>query len=292
MLYRYSFCRAADDLVDNASSVREAREWITKLSQFLDIHYKGSKATVSAEEFVNEQFPANVRTALHQLPVAYLSGKPLYDLLKGFETDLEFPANGQEYTSAKHPIRTVADLDTYGARVAGTVAELCLELVYHHSHASVKDDEKSRVIEAGAMMGKALQYVNISRDITVDARLGRVYIPTVWLEEEDLTPADVLKFPQSEAVGRLRARLLERAFSFYDEARRAIEDIPGEARNPMRVAVESYMEIGRVLTERDAQSNKSKRDGEGKAGRATVPVWRRIRVAWRAMGGLDVIHSA
>jgi len=40
------------------------------------------------------------------------------------------------------------------------------------------------------------------------------------------------------------------------------------------VAVESYMEIGRVLLQGDYQV---------KAGRATVPKLQRIKVAWRAL---------
>ena len=42
----------------------------------------------------------------------------------------------------------------------------------------------------------------------------------------------------------------------------------------MRVAVESYMEIGRVLRQEDY---------EVKAGRATVPKLKRVRVAWQAL---------
>src|SRR5215469_5540905 len=33
----YSFCRVADDLVDEADSILDARDWITKLREYLDI---------------------------------------------------------------------------------------------------------------------------------------------------------------------------------------------------------------------------------------------------------------
>ena len=35
----YSFCRVADDLVDNATSIPEAQSWINRLTQYLDISY-------------------------------------------------------------------------------------------------------------------------------------------------------------------------------------------------------------------------------------------------------------
>ncbi len=268
---RYSFCRVADDLVDNAPSILEARKWIDQLSAFLDIAY-GSTETikhVSVDIFVIETFPAQVQSALQLLPTSYLSSAPLYSLLKGFETDLEFSSQ-----LSRHPIRTQADLETYAARVAGTVAELCLELVYHHVKTSASASERKSLAAAGGRMGIALQYVNIARDIAVDARIGRVYLPTSWLRENQLSPEDVLENPGGAKVDKIRSQLLDEAMSIYNETRGAIEELPSEARGPMRVAVESYMEIGRVLTEKNYRI---------KAGRATVPKMRRLRVAWHSL---------
>ena len=123
-------------------------------------------------------------------------------------------------------------------------------------------------------MGKALQYVNIARDIAVDACIGRVYLPRSWLTENNLSPELVLEDPGSAQVEKIRSRLLGKAMSIYEETRAAIEQLPLEARGPMRVAVESYMEIGRVLTEKDYRV---------KAGRATVPKLRRLKVAWHSL---------
>lgn len=123
-------------------------------------------------------------------------------------------------------------------------------------------------------MGIALQIVNIARDIQVDAEMKRVYIPTDWLKESGLQPEDVLADPGCSGIGQIRSRLLDRAFEIYNVARLALDELPNEVRGPMKVAVESYMEIGRVLRE------------EGyivKPGKATVPKLRRIRVAWQAL---------
>lgn len=266
----YSFCRVADDLVDEARTVDEAKGWIARLNQYLDICYNivPTEKLLPRDEFVKSFFPIYAQAALTLLPTDYLSPQPLYDLLKGFETDLHF-ASANPY-----PIEDLPTLQLYGARVAGTVAESCIELVFHHTRVQVPQAKRSHIVQAGGRMGIALQYVNIARDISVDASNGRVYLPTIWLKNEGLTPEDILNDPASAQSEHLRQRLLDSAMEIYEEAKRAIEELPLEARGPMRVAVESYVEIGRVLRTRGYKV---------KAGRATVPKLRRLRVAWKAL---------
>ena len=264
----YSFCRVADDLVDEARSVEEAKHWIVKLNQYLDISYGQSHVTAKRREALISTFPPPTQATLRLLPTSYLSPTPLYDLVKGFETDLHFSS------SNPFPIKDEPTLQVYGTQVAGTVAQSCLELVFHHTKTYVAEKQRRDIVQAGGRMGIALQYVNIARDISVDASNGRVYLPTTWLKEEGLNPVDIIKDPTSSKAETLRQRLLDSAFEIYDEAREAIEQLPAEARGPMRVAVESYVEIGRVLRQPGYKV---------RAGRATVPKMRRLMVAWNAL---------
>ena len=179
-----------------------------------------------------------------------------------------------DFSQGTFPIKDEDSLRTYAARVAGTVAESCIELVYHHTSTSVSKSQIQDILLAGRNMGIALQLVNIARDIQVDAAIGRVYIPTTWLKEHDLEPQDIVSNPKRHEVEALRQRLLDEATKIFDIARPKIELLPSEARGPMRVAVESYMEIGRTLR---------KSGYKVKAGRATVPKLRRLVVAWRAL---------
>lgn len=326
----YAFCRVADDLVDNASSEQEAADWIRKLEKFLDMAYTpvhkptnaiqsqtppnqlkfANPTTVDPEkvqhqteiqQHITANFPPKAQSALQLLPTSLLSPQPLYDLLKGFETDLLFPAEPFASTS-KFPIQTERDLEQYAERVAGTVAELCLELVFHHSPSrnTITEEEKKSLIAAGGRMGVALQYVNIARDIRVDAKIGRVYIPETWLKEEGLTSKSLLALMRQrmdsevegalgqvvsknmEVVERLMSKLLNKAFEIYQEARPALDRLPKEAGKPMTVAVESYMEIGRVLR---VSGTKGFQTGKG---RATVPKVRRIGVAWKVLNGWSI----
>jgi len=272
LMLLYSYCRVADDLIDEATNTAEARDWIDQLREFLDLSYKFPDDRKRMVEFVTSQFPTSAQSALLLLPTKHLSKDALYDLLRGFEIDLQF---SDSKSQSRFPVRTEQDLDQYGFFVAGTVAHVVLDLVfYHYDLPSHTPDLKRRVWEAGESMGIALQYTNIARDIAVDAKLGRVYIPAAWLEEESLTPEGVIENPNGAGVMKLRSRLLKRAFKLYEQARPAIEQLPEEVKPGMRVAVECYMEIARTLRGKESKV----RDGA-----ATVPVWRRITVAYRAL---------
>ncbi|KAL5114224.1 hypothetical protein ACEQ8H_007876 [Pleosporales sp. CAS-2024a] len=266
LLLLYSFCRVADDLVDNAATTKEAKEWIAKLHRYLDLVYSGPKSKKAVEDLVQRRFPSNTRSALLQLPTKKLRRQPLQDLLRGFEMDLAF--------NHSTPIKTESDLRVYSERVAGTVAQMCIELIFCLYPSNMTPGEERKVVEAGNQMGIALQYVNIARDISVDAHMGRVYLPLSWLRESNLSYEEALGDARDARTESLRTRLLENAFSLYEEAKGAIEKLPVEARGPIRVAVESYMEIGRTLRQKGYTV---------KAGRATVPKWRRIMVAWRTL---------
>ena len=266
LLLLYSFCRVADDLVDNAATAEEAKDWISKLHEHLDNVYGNANSSVSSLDMIQAYFPPNTRSALVQLPASKLPRQPLQDLLHGFEMDLAF--------NNSSPIKSESDLQLYSERVAGTVAQMCIQLIIHIYPNTLTSSKQRKVVEAGNRMGIALQYVNIARDISVDAHIGRVYLPLDWLRDVGLTYEEALKDPSDVRMDCLRARLLDNAFALYEGSRSAIELLPIEARGPIRVAVESYMEIGRTL---------QKKGYTVKAGRATVPKWRRLMVAWKTL---------
>ncbi|KAK2600489.1 hypothetical protein N8I77_010017 [Diaporthe amygdali] len=291
----------ADDLVDEPPEGLETSTWISKLSEHLDLVYKPKKDNTSSRraeivrQYITNEFPPSARSALTLLPASLMPSEPLYLLLEGFRTDSDFQVTEK---AGRFPIATEHDLSEYGRHVAGTVGELCLALISHHSREPIYPAHREAVATAARRMGIALQFVNIARDIAVDAALGRVYLPTAWLVEEGLTPEMVIetitKAPISkgnpttktssrlQSLEKLRGRLLGRAFKIYAESKPAMDWLPDESRRPMMVAVESYMEIGRVLLEKEAGPG-SFGVIRGRPTRATVPKLRRIRVALRAL---------
>jgi 15-cis-phytoene synthase / lycopene beta-cyclase len=219
---------------------------------------------------MGQHFPEEMHFTIRNLPTGRISAKPLFGLLEGFSMDLLFASKDTAFHVADE-----AMLEKYATFVASTVAEMCIELISTyatnlHDYARLRNE----VLQAGRTMGVALQYVNIARDIRVDARMGRVYLPTTWLVEQGLKPKDILDDPDRPEVEWLRLRLLDRAFGHYQSARSHIDLLPYTFRGPVRVMIESYMEIGRTLQRQQYQV----RDGK-----ATVGRLRRLWVAWKAL---------
>jgi 15-cis-phytoene synthase/lycopene beta-cyclase len=279
----YAFCRIADDLVDQAGNAKDADVWINRLSHFLKIAYSSHRDEKRFQAAL-APFSPEARSVLVLLPTDRLPPQPLHALLDGFRSDVKFIADDKRQTSSSPtPIRTEKDLEMYASRVAATVAELCLRLVYFHdpsrSGKSVAVDD--HCVEAGQRMGIALQYINIVRDVATDAVHGRCYIPAEWFQAP--APTSVKEF-QAELITH-RKRILNMAFGLYEENRKAIEKLPEYARGGIRVAVESYIEIGRAMKEKIAKGEKLDMAGGGKEGRASVPRARRLWVGWTTMSG-------
>ena len=276
----YAFCRVADDLVDQSENAKEAEQWIGHLSHFLKTAYS-TKASEKQREEALAPFSEETRSILALLPVDILPAKPLHSLLDGFKSDVKFMKDERRQKSASGtPIRTEADLEQYASRVASTVAELCLELAYCHNPDSDETDDgaKKACIEAGKQMGIALQYINIARDVATDAEVGRTYIPQEWLQ----TPPPATPRAFADEVTALRERILDKAFALYEANRGEIERLPKYCRSGIRVAVESYVEIGRVMKEKLTKGESL--DGAG-SGKASVPRLRRLWIGWRTMLG-------
>ena len=83
------------------------------------------------------------------------------------------------------------ELDDYAYRVAGCVGIFWSKMSL--AHLMTLSPEKEKIfLEKGIQFGKALQMINILRDIPEDLRFGRCYIPSEALAEHGLEPEDIL----------------------------------------------------------------------------------------------------
>lgn len=109
-------------------------------------------------------------------------------------------------------LQTDAELDDYTYRVAGCVGEFWTKMCRTHLFPKAKLDD-ARLLADGVRFGKGLQLVNILRDLPVDLRKGRCYLPSDKLAELGLSPSDLLR-PESESKLRpLYSVWLDRAES-------------------------------------------------------------------------------
>ena len=84
-----------------------------------------------------------------------------------------------------------AELDDYTYRVAGCVGEFWTKMCWAHLFPQAMLDQRPLEMK-GVRFGKGLQLVNILRDLPVDLRNGRCYLPAKELTAEGLIPKDLL----------------------------------------------------------------------------------------------------
>ena len=221
----YAFCRVADDAVDTGDDPVAA---IAELHRRLDAIYAGRPAPIDADR----AFAAVI--AAHALP------RPLIDaLLDGFAWD----AGGRRYA-------TLADVQSYAARVAGTVGAMMALLM------GVRDPV---ALARACELGVAMQLTNIARDVGEDARNGRLYLPTDWLREVGVDPAAWLADPRPDPrVGAVVGRLLGVADTLYQRAEQGVAMLPRDCRAAIQAARLVYAEIGREVERRSLDSVSSR----------------------------------
>jgi phytoene synthase len=221
----YSFCRLADDAVDGGggSAALEA------MRQRLADAYAGRPAQTPADR----AFAWAV--AAFDIPAALPEA-----LLEGFAWDAE----GRRY-------ETLADLEAYAARVAGSVGAMMSVLM---------DARQPEVLARACDLGIAMQFTNIARDVGEDARLGRLYLPLAWMREAGLDPDGWLAQPVFSAeLATVIARVLEAAERLYSRSSAGIAELPVACRPGMHAARLLYAEIGREVQRRglDAVSQRA-----------------------------------
>ena len=241
----YAFCRHADDAVDDASSDRDARIAVDALRRRIDRVYtdRGTDALVErAFSRVVQRF-----SIPRAIPDALVEG-------------MEWDASGRTY-------ETASDVRAYGVRVAGTVG-LMMTLVM--------GKREPDVLARACDLGVAMQLTNIARDVGEDARNGRVYLPSEWLNEAGVDREQLLSQPAAtDPVRAVVARLLAEADVLYARADTGIAHLPADCRTSIRAARLVYAAIGERIRGAGFDSISQ---------RAFVPLHRKLWLVLRAFG--------
>ncbi len=237
----YAFCRVADDLIDAGDNPASA---LAGLKARLDDAYAGQPQAIAADR-------ALAAVVLrHAIPRALLDA-----LLEGFEWD----AAGRRYNS-------LAELEAYAARVAGTVGAMM---------ATLMGERSAEGVARACDLGVAMQLSNVARDVGEDARAGRLYLPQDWLRAAGIDPDAWLAHPSFDpALAEVVQRLLHRADQLYRRADPGIAALPRACRPGIGVARHLYAEIGQQVARHSYNS-------VGR--RAVVPPARKLRLLARSL---------
>jgi len=147
--------------------------------------------------------------------------------------------------------------------VASAVGLCCIEIFGY-------SDLRAR--EYAVQLGTALQLTNIMRDVGVDARGGRVYLPQEDLRKFGVSEDDLVAGRYGEPFVRLMQHQAARARQFYAAARAAYPAV--DARS--LVAAEIMGRIYYALLEEIERREYRVFDG-----RITVPARRKLAIALR-----------
>jgi len=132
----------------------------------------------------------------------------LKTIISGQELDLQRFAGAS--SAGIVALQTDAELDDYTYRVAGCVGEFWTKMCRGHLFPGAKLDEAGFLRDA-VRFGQGLQLVNILRDLPVDVRKGRSYIPADRLAEAGMQPADLLQVSNQAGFKPLYEHYLDRA---------------------------------------------------------------------------------
>ncbi len=248
----YAFCRVADDAIDTEPEPAAAHE---RLVRVLDRAWAGRP--------IGEPIERALAVLAEQLP---MPRAPFDALLEGFAWDAE----GRELVE-------LDDVLGYAVRVASSVG-VALTI-------AMGARERSTLARA-CDLGVAMQLTNIARDVGEDARRGRVYLPTRWLEDAGIARAELVRAPSfSPALGGVVERVLVLADELYGRADAGIAALPADCRPAIRAARLLYADIGRVIRARGCDSI---------GARAHTSSARRLVLALRARRGAphDVAHAS
>lgn len=182
----YTFCRLADDIVDEGYS--DAKERLADLRKEIKLVFEGAPSTELGKDLkkVIKAFP---------IPEQYFT-----DLIDGVERDLDNPVR----------FDTLGDLKWYMYRVASIVGLMCIEIFGY------KNPNSKEYAEA---MGYAVQLTNIVRDICPDSKINRLYIPKEDLESFGVSEQDLFSCKDTRKVNALLFFEMERAQDYYNKAR-------------------------------------------------------------------------
>lgn len=199
----YNFCRAIDDVVDDAQTVweRDPQFELEKWRNELDNLYLDKPTWPQTRK---------LQRTLKRFPIK----KELFEkLVHGCEIDLY-----------KSRYETFAELYEYCYHVASVVGLMCIEIFTYRSPVTREYAEN---------LGLALQLTNILRDLKEDAERDRVYLPQEDLRRFNYSERELMNGVINDNFRALMKFECERAENYY---RKAAQCLPAEDRSTLVAA--------------------------------------------------------
>lgn len=217
----YSYCRYADNIVDNPRNRADAElfEEIASVSRELQIAYRrGESEHPVLKPFVQVAHKRGI-------PMEY----PLH-LLDGVKMDL-----------LKNRYETFADLYEFAYRVAGVVGLMMTHVMGFNNKEALIYAEK---------LGIAMQLTNILRDVQEDKNMNRIYLPLQEIREFGLNEDDFFNENFNQQMYKFMRFQVERAHRYFEDANPGIEMLDRDSQFAIYSASRIYRGILRQIEAR------------------------------------------
>ena len=234
----YAFCRIVDDAVDLGQDRAAQRGELARWREEIRRVYEGTPEHPAAER---------LQEAVKLFPIPRSA---LLEIIAGVEMDL-----------GRSTYETFEDLYPYCYRVASAVGLCCIEIFGYV-------DPRAR--EYAVDLGIALQLTNILRDVQVDARAGRVYVPQEDLRRFGVTAEDLVAGRYTPRFVELMAWEAARARRYYERAWAALPAADARRLFAAEIMGRTYFALLRAIEARRFQVF-----GE----RVALPTYRRAGIA-------------
>jgi phytoene synthase len=252
MFALYAFMRYSDDLSDDpAAGVNPCdalRAWRAALLQVVEGTNEAESAGV--EPRGRAILPAVGQTVREfHIPI-----ESLLAVLDGVEMDL-----------APRVYETFDELTGYCERVASAVGLACMHIWGFDGDAA---------LPAGRSAGIALQMTNILRDLSEDAKRGRVYLPQEDLRAVGYTADELRRGVVNDAFSRLMKLEIDRTMNFYREANELLPRLHKDGRRVYGLMMDRYYQLLQMI---------SRRPGDVFARRIRLSRWQKLSLAAKWM---------
>ena len=246
MCVLYAFMRHTDDLGDSDElSLSERRTALTRWRAALDCALKGECDNCRI-------LPAMAHVAAkYKIPVEYL-----HDVIEGVESDL-----------SPRSFASFSELSRYCYQVAGAVGLCCIHIWGFR-------DEKARAYAIDC--GTAFQLTNILRDLSDDARMGRVYLPQEDLDRFGYSSDDLINGVRDERFRALMQFQVSRASDYYARGAELYQYLSPAGRPVLSAMFRIYSSLLREI---------EKRDYDVFTRRVRVSSPRKLAIAWTSLFG-------
>lgn len=216
----YRWCRYCDDIIDEGKATAEILDQL-------------KKNTASCWNQTNDAPPEflSFRDAVLRSHIPQIYAE---ELLSGLEMDLQ-----------KKRYRTLAELKLYCYRVASTVGLMMCHVMGLFSQ---------RSLEHAASLGMAMQITNICRDVKADWEIGRLYLPTDWLNLVGLDETNYFDLAFRGQLFLVLKKLLSEAEALYQHGLAGTRNLPWRSALAVLIAARLYREIGREIIRQGMES--------------------------------------